>query len=371
MQNVLASLIQDVHQQVSLAQQQQEAQRQAELDRIQASAIKQFRQDLTFALGADLLDALPLRDWAVKWATRNGSPNPEDGGTVSVHFTDPESGQWVIKSAFGRGTGNPFGRGERAVTRYYDFHCFKIWWNRYNTYCHTKIGENVLREKVLYALGEARIETLKQNQRKTEEDAQRQRDYETQQQQREANRKAREAQEQAERERRAEINRVHEEIERLIATRREEALASMWQWKDGATITFYTVRWVSGAGVAFGDYDEPYCQIDHDSGYTLADRLDADGWIELLRPNGAVRRVKLDMHAHKPVWEAHTASSITDLPGALRESLYITVEGIVNEWTDYDTRRWQYADGESAQIQVAQDVLPVQWVRDLVDGVSQ
>lgn len=68
-------------------------------------------------------------------------------------------------------------------------------------------------------------------------------------------------------------DKVHLEIESLIAERFAEEQAKLWQWKPGATITLYTVRYCTGAFPT-----EDGTEFDYTTGLTLADTLDADGY---------------------------------------------------------------------------------------------
>lgn len=101
-----------------------------------------------------------------------------------------------------------------------------------------------------------------------------------------------------------------------------------------------------------------------------ANELDERGYITVINERGEERTLKLDMIAHKPVWQRLTASSIEDVPQVLTRKEYATLPGVTAEieWGYDDVRRvksYHYAENDKELVEIG--VLPVQWVRHLVD----
>lgn len=147
----------------------------------------------------------------------------------------------------------------------------------------------------------------------------------------------------------------------------KETTPLSWTWKEGVTVTFYVMSWAIGAIAGEGGE----ISADYDADYTLVDELDEHGYITVINPRGEQRTIKLDMIAHKPIWQRFTVSSIDELPAKLTKKEYATLRGVSaeTEWGYDDTRRvkrYHYAtDSSSEDVEVG--VIPVQWVRDLVD----
>lgn len=154
---------------------------------------------------------------------------------------------------------------------------------------------------------------------------------------------------------------ISAEIGTLIAQRLADEVAHLWQWKLGATITLYSVRYCTGAHLI----EEEGAEFDYANGWTLTDELDADGYIHLIGKNP--RHLRLDPHTHMPIWERHTFASIDDLPSYFRERSGFVIEGITKAFFSDGKERWIYESGESWGFSAAPEGLPVEWVRALVD----
>lgn len=121
-----------------------------------------------------------------------------------------------------------------------------------------------------------------------------------------------------------------------------EARERLWRWPAGREVTIYGWRWCIATGA--GDEDAEF-----DAGWSLQDRLDRDGYVQLeaTRDRGQRRRriLRLDPLAHKPIVERITFSSVEMLPHELREVVYL--------------------DGGDEE-EVGRQ--PVEWLRTLIDG---
>lgn len=177
------------------------------------------------------------------------------------------------------------------------------------------------------------------------------------------------AREAAEKQYRAEQVAAAQQVDQEIRAKLAELKATTplsWAWKPGATITFYVMSWATGAVAGEGGE----ISADYDAEYTLVDELDEHGYITVINERGEERTIKLDMIAHKPVWQRLTASSIEGIPQALTRKEYATLPGVTAEieWGYDDVRRvksYHYAENDKELVEIG--VLPVQWVRGLVD----
>lgn len=143
----------------------------------------------------------------------------------------------------------------------------------------------------------------------------------------------------------------------------DAARAALWQWKPGAVLVYYKLTYTTGVGV---DRDGEIV-VDSDSAYTLSD---AHGGYLTVHPTwnpSATRQIKLDLNAHKPVFERLSAASIEDLPDALLEDAFIDIPGVKRVWISDDEYRWQYAAQHVERVRLTR--LPFAWLRERIDSL--
>lgn len=321
--------------------QREEADAKAEAERqcreAQQAAISAFKQRLVHEIGRDFADAL-----GVTYAVRSDGK----GWVASGSWKDqPSETEWAISI-------DPNVRGE---TRWH-ISALEWQWGRNTVFTHSASPGNT-RDAILIGLGEVRAKTAaKRTERQADADReaqhqeQRQREYQAAQQEL------------------AERQRVHTEILAKIETAKQEAIDSAWKWADGAAIIYYVLSYCAGA---IGD-GEGGADIDYVKAYTTTDELDARGYITTYsgRYWGGtatnVSAIRLDMNAHKPVWERKTASSVEDLTADLCENIFAYIPGV----TRYEGL-FQYDDSERAEVVALHDGQPVSWVRQLVDEATE
>lgn len=160
---------------------------------------------------------------------------------------------------------------------------------------------------------------------------------------------------------------VDAEIRAEIARKTAAAEQTMWHWPAPYMVTYYWMTWCDGAV-----YDGGELTVGKDYGYTTTDTLDAQGYITVYNQYRDPRTVKLDMVAHKPVWERRLASRIGDLPNDLLKPLDVLIENYDVEWFaggDAIGRHFfTHKTGERRVERVKENAYPVEWVRALVDG---
>lgn len=332
----LDALIVEAREQERVKEEALRAEREAAAAEIRAQAIAQFIELLTGELGAELLDALhPIYEARLhqKLASVTAQWHDDDSATdwSLTRLSDSFDAIFALKAWSVRGS---------SMATHLDW---------------SAIRQRELRHKLLSGIGFVR--EVVEAQRKKDEIVRLQR--EEQQQQAERDRQLRE---QEEAELLAAADEVHAEIEALIAQRTAEEQAKLWQWKPGATITLYTVRYCTGTRYV----EEEGSEFDYATGWTLTDELDANGYLKLIMPKE--RYLRLDPHTHMPIWERHTFSTFDELPRDLRERSGFVIEGITKRNFSDGKWRWVYDRSESWGCTAAPDGLPVEWVRFLVDG---
>lgn len=314
---------------------QESAKRRAEADGLAA-----FQTALETELGADFLAALGVRYEPTKMS---GKPS----GVAK--WTDTESDTaWSIMFYNGSALSGwkMFAQARQAP--------------RAEVFSHTT-GAGNLRDTLLVGIGTARAWAVKQAEASAKRLAEAQRiEADTAAREREA-RQQRAAQEAA-----AVI--ADQEIRAELATMVASA-PPRWTWKAGATLTLYVMTWVCGAAIT----DEGDPTFDYDEAYTATDALDAGGYITVRTRYNEAREIKLDPRIHKPIWERITAQSVADLPSELTVMQKVHLKGVYAEY-DYssDTAavlRYGYAEDAESFVLADVALLPVAWVRDLVDAL--
>lgn len=149
---------------------------------------------------------------------------------------------------------------------------------------------------------------------------------------------------------------IREEIARAVV----EAKKGLWQWPHGAVLTYYHLTWTTGMSSEG--------EAATDSGYTLADAL-VDGWIDVTDWGGDLRRLRLDMLAHKPIWEQRTAESVDDLPKSLTQQQYIPLRNVEYHYLDGHWY-WERVKGNEFSYELEGVVLPVEWLRSAIDALA-
>lgn len=157
----------------------------------------------------------------------------------------------------------------------------------------------------------------------------------------------------------------HADLEAQVERQIAAAKARLWTWREGCTLTYYGITWnVGGSG---DDYA-------YESGYCLTDRLDGgdgdfgSGYITVYPRNSydKTRVVKLDVTAHKVVWERFSAASMLDLPGNLCEEVTVNIPGIY--YDNFNGERLLVKSDSEAGLRLVIGAQPLKWIRDVVDG---
>lgn len=327
----LNALIVEAREQERVKEEAVRAQREAAAAETRAQAIARFIDDLRAELGVELLDTLhPVYEARLH----------QKLASVTAGWHDNDSAtDWTL----GTRTDKLFVL--KAVNKQ---HNSMLNWDA--------IHEGKLREKLLTGIGFVR-ETV-EAQRARDEAARIEREEE-----RAAADRDRLLREQEEAALLAAADEVNAEIETLIAERTAEEAAKLWQWKRGATITLYTVKYCTGTRYI---EDEEGSEFDYATGWTPTDCFNEDGYITLM--NGSKpRHLLLDIYTHMPIWERHTFSSLDELPRDLRERSGFVIKGITKRGFTDGRWRWVYDDSEAWGCTAAPDGVPVEWVRELVE----
>lgn len=146
----------------------------------------------------------------------------------------------------------------------------------------------------------------------------------------------------------------HERCEARIAEATINAQRELWQWPEGREITLYHWQWQCGRN----EDGSPYW----DDTWATTNRLSDDG--ELITGSG--KRLTIFPLANHPVAEARTFAGVAALPGELKRTERIAVEGIadVSDWGEPA----RYAEQAGGVVYVEVGSVPAEWVRALIDG---
>lgn len=320
----------------------------AELQRQKDNALAVFVSDLVAELSGPVADALGITystyemrgGWRGQGVTE---PDPQTG--VAWQITQAESNGrdrgWVWHAEATPSRPNFLGNDIRVITE----------------------ASGQFRPALLAKIGWLRttrraweIEEEKQRTADALRDEQRQREQQAKDAQRE--------------ERRAGFQAEQAHLQAIVEATVAEAKAALWTWPEGVAVTVYALSWCKGVG-----YDEGEHYVVYDQGWTAVDQLDDDGYItlEATKPYGdphPPRVLKLDLPAHKPVWERKTFDATAELPRELRYQVRIDLPGLTYGY-DHEFARvyWIEAEGESARVDLG-CALPLAWVRDLVDAAA-
>lgn len=325
----LDSLIVEAREQERVKKEVARAEREAAAALLRTEGLTQFIDKVRGELGDELLRALnPRYEARIHIKTASVTAYWQDKDSETAWTLDSADKRWMLKATNKRGTSD-------------------LNWD--------SIITGTLREKLLLGIGFVRENAATARVRAEAARIER----EEQRIQAERDRLLREQEEAA---LLAAADEIHAEIEALIAQRIAEEQAKLWQWKPGATITLYTVKYCTGTRYV----EDEGSEFDYATGWTLTDELDANGYLKLIMPKE--RYLRLDPHTHMPIWERHTFSSFDELPRDLRERSGFIVEGITKRCFDDGKWRWVYDDSEAWGCTAAPEGLPAEWVRFLVDG---
>lgn len=329
----LNALIVEARKQEQVKEEAARAAREAAEAEIRADAISQFIELLIGEIGADVLDALhPIYEARLhqKLASVTAQWHDDDSATDWTLGTRTDK-LFVLKAAT---------KQKNTMLNWDD------------------IRAGTLRERLLLGIGYAREYVTRERERVRAAIIERER-------QKDEAERDRLLREQEETKLLAAADEVHAEIEALIARRTAEEEAKLWQWRSGATITLYMVKYCTGTRYV----EEEGSEFDYATGWTQTDCFNEDGYITLMS-RSKPRHLRLDIYTHMPIWERYTFSSIDELPAALRENSGFIIRGITKRCFTDGHWRWVYDDSEAWGCTAAPDGLPVAWVRELIDAAQ-
>lgn len=156
---------------------------------------------------------------------------------------------------------------------------------------------------------------------------------------------------------------MHQRCLARIASCRELAQRTTWQWPAGVVARIF--RWSWCVAPATGEAEATW-----DSGYSVSDQLEDGGYVILLpeRCRSRVRTIRPAPLA-LPTVELLAVTSTAELPEGLREPARFVLHGVgYGPAAGYDDDAL-YVEDEDGSIPIDVGVdRPVRWVRDLVDG---
>lgn len=245
----------------------------------------------------------------------------------------------------------------------------------------TRIEPAQLRDQLVLAIAqyrEKREAELAEQARKEQEQAA----LAEQQQRREADAKARHEQRQAVIEaKRAEVLATHAELVTEVEAKKAAALAALWQWPAGATLTLYRWRWNLAAAVS----ENNELIADYDDGWSLQPEPDVDGFVffqpAFSRPRGlSIKPINVAFV------ERHIFTSVADLHDDLvrAESLRLSGIGYHSGYHDApittehgdrvdvhpESDRSVLMRGDRKELLIELGNLPRPWVRALVEQAA-
>lgn len=155
------------------------------------------------------------------------------------------------------------------------------------------------------------------------------------------------------------LNQQDEVIDAMIQAGKDEARRNAWTWPQGVQLVYYKVTWNTGSN------SDGELEFNH--GYTLEHELRA-GWIELIDHRGT-RSLRLDMQAHKPIWERFAVSRTEDLEYGLRNAVPVRVEGIDRVTVD-GAWHWTFVENSGMNFELDDLEVPLQWVTLAVEALK-
>jgi hypothetical protein len=175
---------------------------------------------------------------------------------------------------------------------------------------------------------------------------------------------------------RAEVLATHAELVAEVERQKTAALAALWQWPAGVTLTLYRWRWNIAAAV--GENNE--LVVDYDDGWSLQAEPNYDGFVFFQPAIGRPRGLAIKP-ANVAFIERHTFARVADLHDDLVLAENLPILGIgyqryheVIATADGDRVQVSTEDGgpvllrgEDRELRIELGNIPKRWVRELLD----
>jgi hypothetical protein len=128
---------------------------------------------------------------------------------------------------------------------------------------------------------------------------------------------------------------THNQLEARLVSEQQRLQATLFVWPENLErVYIYQICYCKGGG---WNGSQRAVTFEYEKAYTTADRLDAEGFIEIQETNGP-QIIKLDAKIHRPVWRRLIVSKTTDFPSVLYESVDATLPNVGSEYNEMDHR---------------------------------
>lgn len=158
-------------------------------------------------------------------------------------------------------------------------------------------------------------------------------------------------------------------LQAIVDDARDTAQAALWRWPVGVEVAIYRVRWCAGS---YRDGDETI--FDYDEAWSATDATDAAGWwtfhVRSTLGDPKIRALRLSAEQHKPTVERFDLGSTKDAQErGLTESLSAEAQGVRWVGYEYGVGGHLIEDPEGSYAFTLSDGRqPVDWIRELVDA---